>query len=682
VILLLKIIQEKKIQIDRKEVSTDGLMYSLTRVCHKLCDPFLDPGYKKIGLIDLDYFTYTKRIDITEHTRILFDLNQSKEYAKKWNKEHPETPKPNFVTEMFYITMAVYHYGFLSTVRFYQRMVNQIEEIRKQVKKMNAEKNSGAWTNLGIRRIVNEQLLIRYQTQLDVMIDHKLAMDAILLNKNVLVDVFKFYNLVMTWIIRLILIKSGMITPTTNINWAQLSRGDNSGNVDLRVLPDEAPDAFKALPEWIIDDICEFLVFVCRNEATIFEVVSRDELMTFIMVLMKHSNYIKNPYLKAKFAEILSCFTVPLYRDALGHTSGRLDLIFEMHPLAKDLLVEDMMKFYIDIEQTGMHSQFYDKFNIRYNISQILKCVWNDANHRKQVINQSKNTEFFVHFANLLMNDTTYLLDEALAKLSEIHVIQKEMADVQSWNNQTDQYRSERENLFRMDERQAISYMSLGNETVHMLNYMTSDPQIVQPFMEPEIVERLAAMMDYNLTALVGPKCTELKVAEPEKYRFNPKKLLTELIDIYIHLSNRQEFINAVAKDGRSYRKEIFLKAQHILRKNGLKGQNDLTKITKFIDNVEEELKNINLEDEMDQDIPDEFLDPLLYTLMDDPVILPTSHQTVDRSTIKSHLLSDSHDPFNRQPLTIDMVTPNVELKAKIDAYKKERQQKKNKLSN
>jgi len=43
----------------------------------------------------------------------------------------------------------------------------------------------------------------------------------------------------------------------------------------------------------------------------------------------------------------LYCFTVPLYRDALGHTSGRLDLIFEMHPLAKDLLVEDLMKFYI-----------------------------------------------------------------------------------------------------------------------------------------------------------------------------------------------------------------------------------------------------------------------------------------------------------------------------------------------
>ena len=36
--------------------------------------------------------------------------------------------------------------------------------------------------------------------------------------------------------------------------------------------------------------------------------------------------------------------------------------------------------------------------------------------------------------------------------------------------------------------------------------------------------------------------------------------------------------------------------------------QNDITKLSNFVNNVEEELKNINLEDEMDQDVPDEFL--------------------------------------------------------------------------
>ncbi|CAO3686804.1 unnamed protein product [Umbelopsis vinacea] len=51
---------------------------------------------------------------------------------------------------------------------------------------------------------------------------------------------------------------------------------------------------------------------------------------------------------------------------------------------------------------------------------------------------------------------------------------------------------------------------------------------------------------------------------------------------------------------------------------------------------------------------------------MEDPVILPTSNTTVDRSTIRTHLLGDKRDPFNRAPLSMDMVTPDTELKTRI----------------
>ena len=44
---------------------------------------------------------------------------------------------------------------------------------------------------------------------------------------------------------------------------------------------------------------------------------------------------------------------------------------------------------------------------------------------------------------------------------------------------------------------------------------------------------------------------------------------------------------------------------------------------------------------------------------MRDPVILPASRAIVDRSTIKSHLLSDAKDPFNRVPLTIEEIIPS-----------------------
>lgn len=66
---------------------------------------------------------------------------------------------------------------------------------------------------------------------------------------------------------------------------------------------------------------------------------------------------------------------------------------------------------------------------------------------------------------------------------------------------------------------------------------------------------------------------------------------------------------------------------------------------------------------------PDEYLDPIMSSLMADPVILPSSRVTVDRSTIARHLLSDQTDPFNRSPLTMDQVKPNTELKEEIEKW-------------
>ena len=43
----------------------------------------------------------------------------------------------------------------------------------------------------------------------------------------------------------------------------------------------------------------------------------------------------------------------------------------------------------------------------------------------------------FVKFINMLINDTTYLLDEALDSLKSIHDTQEAMADSDQWNQQS-----------------------------------------------------------------------------------------------------------------------------------------------------------------------------------------------------------------------------------------------------
>lgn len=327
-----------------------------------------------------------------------------------------------------------------------------------------------------------------------------------------------------------------------------------------------------------------------------------------------------------------------------------------------------------EVEQTGASSQFYDKFNSRRNIAYLFRAIWDNAVHREALKNETRNNmEKFVRFVNLMINDVTYLMDESLSELTKIHEIQTEMEDAATFNSKPVQYRREREGALRSLERHASGYVQLGNSTVGMLKAFTGETK--EPFMVPEIVDRLAAMLDYNLDALAGPKCQDLKVKNPEKYKFNPRQLLSDLLRVYLNLSDQGEFARAIAGDGRSYRKELFERAAGIAKKRLLLNDTEIEKLLMFVVKVEETKATLEAEDDLGE-IPDEFLDPLMFTLMRDPVTLPSSRAVVDRSTIKSHLLSDSKDPFNRMPLTLDDVTPDVELKEKIDAFLAERQNK------
>ena len=63
-----------------------------------------------------------------------------------------------------------------------------------------------------------------------------------------------------------------------------------------------------------------------------------------------------------------------------------------------------------------------------------------------------------------------------------------------------------------------------------------------------ELADRLAAMLNFNLQQLCGPKCSSLKVRNPERYAWEPKKLLNRLTDIYLHL-DCDKFAQAIAND-------------------------------------------------------------------------------------------------------------------------------------
>jgi len=196
-------------------------------------------------------------------------------------------------------------------------------------------------------------------------------------------------------------------------------------------------------------------------------------------------------------------------------------------------------------------------------------------------------------------------------------------------------------------------------------------------FTMPEIVDRVAAMVNYTLDTIVGPKSANLKVESmEEKYKFNPRHLLSEFVEIYLNLGVSDRFIEAVARDGRSYKPANFANASRIMERYHLCPAPELVRWNKLKARFAK-AKELEDQDESDLgELPEEFEDPLLATLMMDPVTLPMSKMVVDRSTIRSHLLSDPHDPFNRSPLKIEDVIENPELKEKIGKWRSEMREK------
>ena len=104
----------------------------------------------------------------------------------------------------------------------------------------------------------------------------------------------------------------------------------------------------------------------------------------------------------------------------------------------------------------------------------------------------------------------------------------------------------------------------------------------------------------------------------------------------------------------RSFRKELFEDAKGRMEKTKIKTIAEIERFQILSDKVEAIVRQKSKFDIDFSHAPDEFRDPLMDTLMIDPVRLPTSGNVMDRSVILRHLLNSQTDPFNRQPLSED----------------------------
>ncbi|THZ82051.1 hypothetical protein D6C84_06076 [Aureobasidium pullulans] len=627
--------KRRAMRVDEKTTSSDGFMINITNCLDRLCDPFMDATFSKIDRIDVHYLRRNPRVDISDETKMNADQKTSDAFY-----EQKVEGTNNFISEIFFLTVAAHHYGPEAASTRLEQLQKQVKHMEKELERFEADRHKYAHDARYATRF--EQHLQKFRNDLDRMHSTIHATTGVLLDEVSQARSMQFMRYVIVWLLGL---ASGQKLPKEKLRLP---------------LPQEQPEVFKCLPEYFLEDVVDNFKFITRNIPHIITSTQCEELATVCITFLRNTNYIKNPYMKAGLVTILFHGVWPFG----SNSKGVLGDLLNGSEFCQKHLLHALMQFYIECESTGTHTAFYDKFNIRYEIFQVFKSVWGNVVYRESLGKEAEvNTEFFIRFVNLLLNDVTYVLDEVFGSFTKIHDLQEELK-APGADNMEQELRQEKEEALSEQQGRAKSYMGLTKETVAMLTLFTD--ALAGAFTMPEIVQRLADMLDYNLETMVGPRRRNLKVEQPEQYGFKPRELLSDLVDVYLNLSGRENFRQAIARDGRSYKPSNFAQAVQLMENFALKSPEQIKQFIALTDAVAiVHAQEIMAEEDLGE-IPDELLDPIMGSLMEDPVLLPSSRQIVDRSTIRSHLLSDATDPFNRVPLAIEDVVPAEEKKKEI----------------
>ena len=242
------------------------------------------------------------------------------------------------------------------------------------------------------------------QGQFEQLAQLKFAMDAQLLDPHVLTLAFRFYNLLCDVCVRIA--RGSAAGPAEYVpGHRRCVRGalDAHGRAETGTvanaplscgsapLPEAAPRAFTSLPEWMIEDVAEFFLFLCRAQPEALRLAPLEPLVGTATRFVTAASHVRNPYLRAKFVEILFYFAPDMVSQVYGPGNGRhLVALLETHPVFIKHGVAGLALFYQEVESTGAHHQFYEKFNIRQQISIIFKHLWTIPAHHQAFLAQSR----------------------------------------------------------------------------------------------------------------------------------------------------------------------------------------------------------------------------------------------------------------------------------------------------
>jgi ubiquitin conjugation factor E4 B len=122
-------------------------------------------------------------------------------------------------------------------------------------------------------------------------------------------------------------------------------------------------------------------------------------------------------------------------------------------------------------------------------------------------LNLSDDFDQFIKFINMLMSDTTFHLEESLTNLAKINSLSAQM-NQDSFASLPQAERDDTASQLRQAEGQAPFHTQMGLDHVELIRDFTATTR--EPFVTPEIVDRLAAVCPATVAELMNRLSTKI----------------------------------------------------------------------------------------------------------------------------------------------------------------------------
>lgn len=255
----------------------------------------------------------------------------------------------------------------------------------------------------------------------------------------------------------------------------------------------------------------------------------------------------------------------------------------------------------------------------------------------KQIIFDTVSEEFTNKFVNIFLEFFDYFYKGFLKNIKLIYD-KKNEANI-----------SEEERIrFIEGKRSALRWYQ---KEIFTMNEFLTNEQFINSTMHLGIRDKFATILGFLLETFMGKDRRELVIGEDKVY-FNAILHLKNIYTILYLLHKNEDFKKAIVAEDRYTKTSYIYKMLDKLHKLHLiltRESEEIQKLCIFIDKERAKQK----EEEDDEDIPEELLDPIMGSLIKNPIALPNSDTIMERDVIVRHLMNQEENPFTREPLTM-----------------------------